>query len=288
MKYKNFTHAIKLVGCLVLSASLFTSCNKDLDLTEDFTDGDIVQDGTAKMRFINAAPDVADISVKFNGDLVNGNPISYKTFTSYTDVPIGSDDNAFVMEMNAVLDSSNGLPGDKLVEFYTPNNNKDGFIQNMAQTNYLLKKDVKYVNFLLDTIVPSYDDNGDVVSPVLDPVHNVFQLALTEDYPAPPQDSCWARFYNLSSTVGTVDMVFTNNATSQITTISNVSFMDFPSYSLLLNGNYNLEIIQAGSTLVSRSNIDMSSGKAYTLYLRGIKTAVDDKQLELELFTNGE
>lgn len=283
MKNKNLSLTLKSL-VLLTCITFLNSCQKDLDLTDDVTAGEMLQDGSAKIRFINAAPEVGAVSLKFNGNNVQGDSLYYKNFTGYTDVALGSVDNGFTMDMHATLDSSNNNPNN-LVEFWTPNNSKEGIVGNFTQTNFLLKKDEKYVCFVVDAMLT--DGLGNPF-PFSNPIYLVGHKALTENYVAPAGDSCMTRFYQLSSTTEAVDLYFTNTSNNQITVLSNITFLQYPTYNTLFNGNYNIEVQQAGAVLASRNNVDLATGKAYTFYLRGIKTAADDKQLQLEYFTNGE
>jgi len=290
MKYKTFTFSIRSLAVLALCSALITSCKED-DLTTDFTPGEVQQDGTAKIRFIHAAPNLPGVAVKFNGNSVVGDSLRYKNFSSYTDIPLGSVDNGFVLDAIPVatdtyekkdsiisIDSS-VVPFDTtfvLGNIYTPN--ETGKIANLIQSNFLFKKDVKYTCFVIDRT-----ESDDLLSSP-----NVTHNIISENFDTPPADSCLAKFISFSANVGPVDLVLTNNNNGSVTTIANVAFNVVPDYTTLLNGNYNLEVKQAGAVLSSLSNVDMSTGKAYTLYLRGIKTATGDKQLELQMFANGE
>ncbi len=277
---KNISLSIKLksLAALTLFSFVFNACQED-DLTEQFQPAPTLQDGTAKMRFIHAAPNLDGVSVRYNESSVVGDSLRYKNFSGYTDIAIGSSDNAFKLDMIALLDSTNGQSGTSEVSYYTPN--KDGFVANFAQVNFLLKKDVKYVCFVYDTAFA-------FTGPVLDQTYAALHTVLTENYTVPISGICLGRFLNLSETAGTVDLVLTNTSTMQIITISNVSFTETSLYGDIPSGNYNLEIQQGGSPLTTRSGVDLQEGKAYTMYLRGIKNVSGDKELQLEIITNGE
>lgn len=257
-----------MAGAIVLT---FASCKKD-DLTKDFTSSDTQQNGNAKIRFVHVAPDLAGVSVKFNDISVVGDSIRYSEKSGYTDVAIGSSESNFKLDMIPVLDSIS--PGGD-VKYYTPN--ETGLIASYQQANYMLQKDKSYTCFIIDTMQ---------VLPVLTPSYSGYSKIITDNFVTPGTDSLLVRFYNASHTAGMVDITFTNNSTGAITSISNVAFLQNPTFNSMTSGDYNIEVKKVGATLATANNINLETGKSYTFMLRGIMNASGDKELKIDFVTN--
>lgn len=257
-----------MAGAIVLT---FASCKKD-DLTKDFTSSETQQNGNAKIRFVHVAPDLAGVSVRFNDNSVVGDSIRYSEKSGYTDVAIGSSESNFMLDMIPVLDSVS--PGGD-VSFYTPN--ETGLIATLQQSNYMLQKDKSYTCFIVDTML---------ALPVLTPSYSGYSRIITDNYVTPGTDSLLVRFYNASHTAGMVDITFTNNTSGAITSISNVAYLQNPTFNAVTSGDYNIEVKKVGATLATANNINLETGKSYTFMLRGIMNASGDKELKIDFVTN--
>jgi hypothetical protein len=277
MKYINKIKSSNAFGFLTIASLLFVSCVKK-DLTSDFSTANPKQDGSAKVRFIHAAPDLEGVSVKYNDALIGGDSLRYGSKTGYTEVALGSIDNGFVLDMFANLDSV-AIVGNDTITYLTPSSG--GLVSNLVQTNLLLKKDQKYAVFIVDTVMPK---------PEIDKSYAALHVALSESFPAPGSDSCRARFYNLAQTAGSVDIIFTTiiNGVPVVKSLTGNKFLQNPLYSSFPSGNYDVEVKSSGIVVASQTGVDMQNGKAYTLFLRGIKNTGGNTALTLDLIVNGE
>lgn len=257
-----------MAGAMVLALA---SCTKD-KLTKDFTASDIQQKGNAKMRFIHVAPDLPGISVRFNDNSVVGDSIRYTEKSGYTDVAVGSSESNFMLDMIPILDSL--ASGDE-PSFYTPN--ETGLITSYKQANYMLQVGKTYTCFIVDTVKER---------PVLTPSYAGFSRIVTDNFVTPGADSLKARFYNASHTAGMVDVTFTNNSTGVVTNISNVAFLQTPTYNTLTSGDYNIEVKKVGATMATANNVNLEAGKAYTFMLRGIMNSSGNTELGIDFVTN--
>lgn len=261
---------LKFLSLMTGAVLALTSCSKD-KLTKDFTTSEVQQNGNAKIRFIHAAPDLAGVSIKFNDISVTGDSLRYSEKSGFTNVPVGSSESNFMLDMIPQLDSL----GSGETSYYTPN--ETGLITSYKQANYMLQKDKSYTCFIVDTMNER---------PVLTPSFNGYSRIITENYVAPGADSLLVRFYNASHTTGMVDITFTNNSTGAIITLTNVGFLQYPIYNGLTAGEYNIEVKKVGSTMATYNNINLESGKAYTFMLLGVMTSSGNTALKIDFITN--
>ncbi len=111
-------------------------------------------------------------------------------------------------------------------------------------------------------------------------------LLLTDTLSQPATNTASIRFVDLSTDAPAVDLGIKGGAL--IT--ANKSYKGYSSF-IPVTGNttYTFEVRQAGTStvLVSLSNITLSSGAIYTVWLHGLAAATDQTRLTLDIRTNG-
>lgn len=109
-------------------------------------------------------------------------------------------------------------------------------------------------------------------------------LVLNDAITQPTSGNANLRFVNLSPDAPAVDLAVKDGAVL----VSNKAFKGFSAFAPITSKSYTFEIRQAGTNtvLTTLTNVNISSGYVYTIYLRGLVGATDATKLTADLIVN--
>ena len=120
---------------------------------------------------------------------------------------------------------------------------------------------------------------------VIDKLENVKFLLLTDDLILPESGKAKVRFVNLSPDGGTLNLAIAGKTTDLAT---NKAFKDYSSFELVDAAEKVTFNIKNGAGLVEATlpDVKIESGKIYTIWTKGLKSAIDDTKFGAAIFTH--
>ena len=161
--------------------------------------------------------------------------------------------NDKALKFNSKIDYLNLFPGNRTLSVAKRGGNKA-----LAHQNFNLASGVGYSIFILDTL--NTNDKK--------------YLLVEDDLSAPAADRAKVRFINLSKDAPALSLQVHGKDTALFT---NKAFYEYTTFSAVDPGESVTFDINEGSTLrTSVPNVKIEKGKIYTIYAKGISTAVTD------------
>ncbi|WP_199137863.1 DUF4397 domain-containing protein [Pedobacter sp. ASV12] len=110
---------------------------------------------------------------------------------------------------------------------------------------------------------------------VIDKLDNVKLLLLKDDLTTPATGKAKVRFVNLSSDSDPLDLAIVGKADPLATNKAFKEFSTFEAVDAAASVTFNIKNKATGAVLATLTNINVESGKIYTIYARGLKASVD-------------